>query len=76
MNLIAFGQPVLSAPSTTLQAKPSIHAPQQQQQQQLQQSQMQQMFQYMQIPGQGLVAVPVTIDPTTMQPMPLQLVYQ
>jgi len=72
----AFGQPVLSAPSTTLQTKPSIHAPQQQQQQQLQQSQMQQMFQYMQIPGQGLVAVPVTIDPTTMQPMPLQLVYQ
>jgi len=74
----AYGQPVLSAASTSLQTKAGIHSGQQHQQQQhqLQQSQMQQMFQYMHIPGQGLVAMPFTIDPTTMQPVPLQLVYQ
>lgn len=74
----AFGQPVLSAPPSvmpkqSLQTQGTI---QQGQMQQMQQNQMQQMFQYMHIPGQGLVAMPVTIDPTTMQPMPLQLVYQ
>lgn len=48
-----------------------VHFNQNARQQPLQQ---QQMFQYVQIPGQGMMAVPVSIDPTTMQP--LQLVYQ
>lgn len=50
-----------------------VHFNQNARQQPLQQQQ-QQMFQYVQIPGQGMMAVPVSIDPTTMQP--LQLVYQ
>ena len=74
---LGFGQPVLSAPSTSL-PKQGVHQAAQQQAaaQQLQgQGQMQQMVQWMQIPGQGLVAVPVAMDPT-MQQVPFQLVYQ
>ena len=39
------------------------------------------MFQYMPIPGanghpNGMMAMPVAVDPHTLQPVPLQLVYQ
>jgi len=78
-NQTPTGSPMQTSMSTGLRSQIVPQANQMMHQQQ--QQQQQQLFQYMQIPGanghpNGMMAMPVAVDPHTLQPVPLQLVYQ